>query len=152
MDRTRHKGGLERGAAPDLWRNTLSQISTIYGRLVYLATLRNPNTGKYEHHGLALLFGDSEADKALRKSHMDSFNEWLNFSLQEQKADVELYLSELEGSRQTVLENWSRLMPYSNLPPASARQVERTLFFTEVETILGLLRNEFGVSFRDPDA
>lgn len=152
MERTRPKGGLQRGAAADLWRNTLSHISTIYGRLVYLASLCNPNTGRYEHHGLALLFGDPDADKALRNSHIDSFNEWLNFSLEQQKADLELYMTEIPGSRRAVLENWVRLMPYRNLAPAAARPVERTLFLTDVEAVLSLLTNEYGVAFRDPDA
>jgi hypothetical protein len=143
---------LERGAAADLWRNTLSHISTVYGRMVYLSSLRNPNTGAYEHHGLALLFGDTESDKVLRKTHVDCFNEWLNFALQEQTADVELYITELPGSRKSILENWSRLMPYRNLPPGSAREVERTLFLTEFETVLAVLRNAAGVAFRDPDA
>ena len=45
--------GFERGAAADVWRHTLSQIPYLYGRLAYLGSLRNANTGRYEHHGLA---------------------------------------------------------------------------------------------------
>src|SRR5216683_4844157 len=45
------KGILERGAANDLWRHTLSQIPAVFGRMVYLAGLRN-GRGRYEHHGL----------------------------------------------------------------------------------------------------
>ena len=48
---------LDRNAASDLWRNTLSQIPSVFGRLVYLASLRNANNGRYEHHGLALVLG-----------------------------------------------------------------------------------------------
>ena len=48
---------LERGAAADLWRNTLSQIPTLFGRLVYLSSLRDSNSGAYEHYGLAKVFG-----------------------------------------------------------------------------------------------
>ena len=35
----------DRSAAADLWRNTLSQIPTTFGRLIYLASLRDQNTG-----------------------------------------------------------------------------------------------------------
>ena len=49
---------LERGAASDLWRHTLSQIPSVFGRLVYLSSLRNPNTDSYEHHGFSQMFGD----------------------------------------------------------------------------------------------
>lgn len=43
--------------AEDLWRRTLSGIPSIYGRLAFLASLRDVNTGRYEHHGLAMIFG-----------------------------------------------------------------------------------------------
>lgn len=152
MERTRKNGVLERGAAADVWRNTLYHIASLYGRLVYLSALRDPNTGRYEHHGLALLFGENESDKTLRKTHTEVFNDWLNYSLEQQCADVELYLAELPGARKTTLETWARLTPYRNLVPSSVREVERSLFFAEIEAILQLLRNEAGVSFRDPDA
>ena len=85
----------DRSAAADLWRNTISQIPSVFGKLVYLASLRNPNNGAYEHHGLALVFGEDEANKALRNSHNKVFAEWLSFNLEQQKADLDLYISGL---------------------------------------------------------
>ena len=60
------RGALERGAASDVWRNTLTQIPSIFGRLVYLAGLIDPNSGQYRHHGLAHYFNEEEADAALQ--------------------------------------------------------------------------------------
>ena len=57
----------------DLWRHTLSQIPVLVGRIVYLSTLRSPITGRYEHHGLALVYGDGDAEKAIRVSHRKAF-------------------------------------------------------------------------------
>ncbi len=56
MDGPRGAPGLERGAAADLWQRTLAQIPTLFGRLVYLCSLREQNTGRYEHFGLAQMF------------------------------------------------------------------------------------------------
>ncbi len=142
----------ERGAAADLWRHTLAQIPTIFGRLVYLATLRNGNTGAYEHYGLAQIFGDEEADRTLRQSHMQIFNEWLCFSLEQQKSDLEEYLSSLEGGTRTVLGTWIRLSPYRGLVPTNAREVEKQLYTTDLETVLELLRYEYDVASPDPEA
>jgi hypothetical protein len=147
-----HSGFLERGASADLWRNTLSQIPSVFGRLVYLSSLRGPNTGLYEHHGLALLFGEDEADKALRKSHDDAFADWLNFSLEQQRSDLDLYLSALTGPRRTIVETWIRLMPYRNLVPAAARRSERKLFLADFEALLHGLKYEYGVSDPNRDA
>jgi hypothetical protein len=44
---------LERSATADLFKNTLSRIPTLFGRLAYLASLRDSNSGIYRHYGLA---------------------------------------------------------------------------------------------------
>ena len=152
MNSSRTKRTLNRGAAPDLWRNTLAQIPSVFGKLVYLASLRNSNSGEYEHHGLANLFGSEEANRAMGDSHAELFAEWLCFDLQQQKEDLGTYLSEIEGPRRTVLKTWLQLEPYRNCMPASAREVERVLFLTDLEMLLALLRNEHGVGDLDRDA
>jgi len=152
MSRFGPKSSLERGAAPDLWRHTLSQIPSVFGRLVYLCSLRDQNTGAYQHYGLAQVFGDQEADQVLRDSHEQAFGEWLCYTLEQQKADLDLYLSGLEGDRRTILETWIRLAPYRNLVPSTAREVERQLYLGDLETILELLKGEYGVASPEPDA
>lgn len=151
--RNRHaRPSLERGSAADLWRNTLSQIPTTYGRLVYLSSLRDQNTGSYEHHGLAAIFGEEEAANALRRSHEAAFREWLGFDLEEQKADLDLYISQLPVPKRTVVETWARVCPHRNLIPAGTPAIERDLYLLDVETLLELLKNEYGVASPDPDA
>jgi hypothetical protein len=143
---TKGRSRLEKGAAPDLWRNTLSQIPTVFGRLVYLSSLRDPNTGRYEHAGLAQMFGDRDADNALRQSHSQTFSEWLCFDLEQQKADLDFYLSALLDRRKVIVDTWARLKPYRNLVPTSAGAAEIQLYLTDFETILQLLKNYYGVS------
>ena len=152
MNSIRPKQVLERGAASDLWRHTLSQIPTVFGRLVYLSSLREVNSGKYEHHGLALVFGEKESDRALKESHNTAMSEWLNFGLEQQKADLDLYLSQLTFEKRTVLESWLRTSPYRNIPPASMKAPARKLFVSDLEALLTLLKNEHGVVVDDPDA
>lgn len=152
MRQTRADGGLERGAVSDLWRNTLSQIPSVFGRQVYLTSLRDANTGRYEHHGMALVFGEDEADRALRQSHEEVFRQWLSFDLQRQKTDLDLYLAEVASQKRTVVSTWARLKPYRNLAPASAREEEIQLYLADLEILLELLRNEYGVGVTDPDA
>lgn len=143
---------LERGAAADIWRNTLSQIPSVFNRLVYLTSLRDENTGVYEHHGLALIFGPDESDRALKDSHAACFHDWLCFTLEQQKADLGLYLASLTSNRAAIIETWLRLRPYANLVPSSAREVEKQLYLADLESLLELLKNEYGVASPDPDA
>ncbi|QOY91663.1 hypothetical protein [Paludibaculum fermentans] len=147
------EGRMETGRRPaeDLWRRTLSQLPTIYGRLVYLSTLRNSDSGRYEHHGLSVLFGEDQADQAMRESHLASFREWLKLNLEQQKADLDLYLCGLPTDRRTLVESWSRLAPYRNLSPAAASDPERMLFLEDLEILLETLRNEYASAARRPD-
>ncbi len=142
----------DRSAASDLWRNTISQIPSVFGRLVYLASLRNPNSGCYEHHGLALVFGEDEANKAMKNSHAAVFAEWLSFNIEQQKADLDLYMSGLLEDKRIVVDTWIRLATHKNLIPASVRGVERRLYIADFTALLELFKSAYGVGARDPDA
>ena len=146
------KGTLERGAPSDLWRNTLSRIPTLFGKIMYLASVRGTESGRYEHHGLALLFGEKAADTALRRSHEDCFAEWLSLSVEEQKADIDEYLVGHAEDRRTVIESWVRLAPYRSAPPASSRASEKRYFLVNFEALLRVFKAEYGVDVKDPDA
>jgi hypothetical protein len=133
---------LTRNASDDLWRRTISQIPSVYGRLVYLGGRRNSDTGLYEHHGLAAMFDEQLTDFALRESHLHTFREWLNFDLEQQRADLELHLAEQPTTRRTMLETWLRLTPFRSAIPISASPADRDLFLGEFELLLRILLNE----------
>ena len=117
-----------------MWRRTLSRISTHFGRLVFLASLRDATTGRYSHDELLRLLGTEDTDRTLCRSHHQVFSEWLGFSLSEQKSDLDEFLQEPAGSR--------RLTNYRNLVPPTARDVEKQLYLTDLETLIGLLQVE----------
>lgn len=111
-----------------------------------------PNTGSCLHHRLAQVFGDEEAGSVLGESHEQSFGSWICLTLEQQKADLDLYISGLSGNRRTILDTWIRLQPYRNLVPPITRQVEQALYMADLDALLGLLKNENGVAAPHPDA
>jgi hypothetical protein len=127
-----------------LWRNTLLQVPTVFGRLAFLASLRDPATGRYSHEALLRLLGPEDTDRSLCNSHHQVFSEWLRFSLAEQKADLDYYLSTGGSSR--------KALDYHHLVPPTARDVERQLYLTDLETLLELLKYEHGDAFSIPGA
>lgn len=152
MKSAKDRSALDRGAVADIWRNTLSQIPSVFGKLVYLASLRNVNSGHYEHHGLALLFGEEEAHRALKKSHSKAFEEWLSFNIEQQKADLDLYLAGLLEDKRTVIATWLKVAPYHTLVPTNVRGVERKLYVSDLTALIELLRNAYAAGAPDPDA
>lgn len=140
MPQFRPKATLEPSASADLYKNTLSRIPTVFGRLAYLASLRDPHTGIYRHHGFASVFGREESRKALGLSHEAVFQEWLNLSLAAKREDMTEHFDGLEDPRSVVLDHWAKVPDYRNYIPASARASERELFFAEFEVLLATFR------------
>jgi hypothetical protein len=144
--------GFERGAAADVWRHTLSQIPYLYGRLAYLGSLRNANTGKYEHHGLAQLYGADRTHRTLLESHEAAFADWLNYDLAHQESDLALYLATLGGELATVLSAWSQLATYKNMIPLTATPAQRELYLLDLEALLLVLKAGAEASLRERTA
>ncbi len=120
----------------------LHLIGTSYGRLVYLAGLRNPDTGRYEHFGAP----GEDAGKLLKRAHEALFRDWMTYPLERKKTDIELYIAGItEVDKSELIDAWLRLTPYKNLVPASIQGPERQKHISDFEAILGLLRNVYGV-------
>jgi hypothetical protein len=117
----------------EIWRGLLLQIPTVFGRLVYLSSLRDHASGRYRHPTLSPLLGSESADRTLCHSHHQVFSEWIASSLDRQKSDLDEYLK--DAGREPELTS-----RYRELVPPSAREVERQLYLADVETLLELLR------------
>jgi hypothetical protein len=144
--------GDRQAALTESWRRTLAGINTVLGRLSYVSSLRNASTGTYEHFGLSERIGAAETNALIRDSHLEVFQQWLCFSLQKQREELEAYFLSLEGDRREILSNWLNLNPYEGWVPADTRDVERKLFYTDLEMVLELIRSESGVASRDPES
>ena len=142
MPRFRPTAKLERSALADLWKHTLSRIPSVSGRLIYLATLRDVNSGTYRHHGLTTAFGREESVRALRQSHQQAFETWLNLSLADKNSDFREYLLTLDGPPDEIVDHWLKSGVYRGYVPASAMEAETELFCHDLETLLELLKND----------
>jgi hypothetical protein len=127
-----------------MWRRTLLQVPTHFGRLVYLAGLRDRPTGRYVHQALIEVVGREQTDRTIANSHYDVFAEWIAFPLSRQKADLDQYLATSRGLAIVDV--------YRDVVPVAAHDVERQLYLTDLETLLALLRFDYGAAFASPRA
>jgi hypothetical protein len=133
----------------ETWGRELVEIETAYGRLVYLASLRDSDSGRYEHYAT-----DPGSRKRVHayflRLHEGIFREWVNLTLERKKSDIERYIKGLDSLEPAdLIDAWLRLTPYKNLVPGAIRGPEREKHISDVEAILGLLKNVYGVASPD---
>lgn len=143
---------MERSAAGDLSKNTLSRIPSLFGKLVYLSSLRDPNSGAYRHHGLSMVFGREESARCLRQHHEQAFFEWLVLPLADKSADLTVYFSSLDDPLREVLNYWVRTKAYAQHVPAVARPMERELFVHDLEALIATIRNGLPADSAGPES
>ena len=127
-------------AYDDLLRRSLSKISGDLARLIYLASTRDYNTGKYHHDGLAARFRVEIACKALELAHRQIFYRIAACSLEELVQEVELYLSSSRQSREEILQVWQKLEPYRVALPVDVNVAIAELFVSNTKLALAILR------------
>ncbi|MEP7353516.1 MAG: hypothetical protein ABI824_09830 [Acidobacteriota bacterium] len=130
------RGSLDRSATADLFRNTLSRIPSLYGRLVYLSSLRDPNSGVYRHYGMTSTFGRENGTLAIETNHNRAFREWLKLALREKRDDIATYVDGLDDPKHLVVKYWLESQGYLGCIPDGASRAERLLFSKDVEVLL----------------
>jgi hypothetical protein len=130
-------------AYDDLLRRSLSKIDGDLARLIYLASTRDYNTGKYHHAGLAARFQEEIAGQALELAHREIFCRIAACSLEELVDRVELYVSSSRQSREEVLEVWQKLEPYRVALPVDVNMAVAQLFVSNIKLALTILRRRY---------
>lgn len=137
--------------AGDLWRHTLARIPTLFGRMLYLSSLRNEPNGIYEHPALTQMVGQEEAAETLRRSHARAFQEWLCLNLEQQMSDLREYLAETPNPA-ALLASWASPTACSQWVPSAPHDVERRLFMGDFHILVALLTREYGAASPDRES
>jgi hypothetical protein len=127
-------------AIRDLEARTLAGLHGDVSRVVYLSGTRDYNTGRYQHHGLALRFGESAAQTALARCHEAVFQGLLQCDLQALVAQLAAYIESIGADRERVLDSWQQWEAYRVLIPANCDPFSADCFITNIKIALEVLR------------
>jgi hypothetical protein len=126
-------------AADDLRRRTLADMPQPLGRLIYLASTRDYNTGLYYHHGLAMRYSEEAACEALADCHREAFEELVAASLEELVYELEAYLKSTRVAAGDFIAAWKGLEPYRVAVPVGIDSLSSELVFSNLKVALAIL-------------
>ena len=126
----------------DFMLNTLEGIPGPYARLVYVASLRDLSSGRYEHEGLAALYPEEAVQQALELCHEQIFERILETPLAEQLRDLRSCLAAMDGGIAEAVSHWRKLESYRMLSPEHVPDYLRDLFFSNLRALLEILHEQ----------
>ena len=137
-------------ALQDLKNRTLSGMGTELARLIYLASTRDYNTGRYYHDGLAFQFSQEIAGKALAEAHMEVFDALALGSLENLVEQLHLYLQSAGAEPREIVRAWKKLQPYRVAIPAESDALTAALFSANVTLALAIVEFRQQKYLQDP--
>jgi hypothetical protein len=128
-------------AAEDLRRRTLAGIRDPLDQLIYLASMRDYNTGLYYHAGLSTRFGDDVACEALAHCHHEAYWRLLSSPLESVVEQLESYASRSGTSAEEMIAAWKSLEPYRVAVPAKSDPLAAEFVCSNVKIALSILES-----------
>ena len=138
---TRSKHAEVQAASQDLRNRTLSLIPGSLDRLIYLASMRDYNTGLYHHDGLTSRFSEETACEALADCHRDAYRELLSCSLEEIVGQLQAYMQSTSSDPGEFLAAWRGLRPYRVAVPAETDPLAAEFLFSNLKIALAILES-----------
>lgn len=140
----------------DLEAHTLDEMPGRFSRLIYLASLRDYNTGRYHHYGLETRYSPEAVGQGLHQCHIRIFEELMALPLEDQTRDLLSLFESIREERSRLIDTWHRLRSYQVLPPDNCHPLARQLFDKNIEVMLRVLRETdlwalLHEPHRDPD-
>lgn len=126
-------------ALEDLRNRTLCGMRTDFARLIYLASTRDYNTGRYYHDGLAFQFSEEVAGKALAQAHAEVFLDLALSPLENLVDQLQLYLRSAGAEAGEILRAWEKLQPYRVVIPLDSDALTAALFSGNVKLALAIV-------------
>jgi hypothetical protein len=127
-----------RAVIEDFSSQTLAAISSDFGRLHYVSSLKDSNSGRYEHDGLTSLYSADAVQAALSHCHEELFSRILETPLTEQERDLKECLGVAGDKYWDVIESWRETRAFQQMCPEGLPDYLNELFCSNLGALLAI--------------
>jgi hypothetical protein len=125
-----------RSVVEDFTSKTLAAIPSDFGRLCYVNSLKDPDSGQYKHDGLADLYSESSVQAALEQCHGELLSRILETPLQDQERDLRKCLGTAGDGFWNIVESWRETGNYRTMCPQGLPVYLNELFCSNMGALL----------------
>ena len=108
-------------------------------RLIFLAILRDNNSGHYYHPELAQRFSAEVADRAMLACHHETYARVVAVPLEDLTDQLDVYMATVPAPKERLIESWTKLRAYRATIPMDADPISTEIFFMKVEVAVAIL-------------
>lgn len=120
----------------DFTSRTLAVIPSDFGRLYYVSSLKDGNTGQYHHEGLQDVYSINSVQAALAQCHEELFARILETPLREQACDLRRCLDSAGDELWTLIDSWRENRDYRSMCPPGMPEYLSELFCSNMKAML----------------
>ncbi|MFZ3216273.1 MAG: hypothetical protein WA192_09460 [Candidatus Acidiferrales bacterium] len=117
----------------------LIAVPSVFGRLVYVANLRDVYNGRYHHPMLQDSYSEPAVHQALLYCHEELFARVMENSFGQQEWDLRMCLAEMDAPAAEIARRWMEVELFRAFVPFGTPPYLRELFFSNLRAILGLI-------------
>jgi len=123
----------------DILRALRESLPNDLARLIFLATLRDNNSGHYYHPEVAQRFSREIADQAMLACHRRIYEQVVRLPLEDLMDQLDAYMATVRAPKERSIESWSKLRAYRATIPMDADPISTEIFFMKVEVAVAIL-------------
>jgi hypothetical protein len=131
-----------RAVIEDFSSQTLAAITSDFGRLYYVSSLMDRDSGRYEHEGLTSLYPENAVQAALSHCHEELFSRILETPLKEQECDLRACLGSAGEQYWEVVESWLENRYFQNMCPEGLPSYLHDLFCSNMGALLSVFTSK----------
>ena len=127
-----------RAVIEDFSSRTLAAISSDFGRLHYVSSLKDSNSGRYEHDGLTSLYSENAVQAALSHCHEELFSRILETPLKKQEGDLRACFDTAGDKFWDAVESWRENPSFRGMCPEGMPDYLDDLFCSNMAALLAI--------------